>query len=475
MKTVLAIDQGTSGTKAVVVDGEGQIRGLAEVPIRATYGAGGVVEQDPRQLMDSVFAACDQALAAADLPIDGVTLTNQGESVLSWDPTNGEPLSPVVVWQDSRAESVCAPLSDRAAMIAERTGLVLDPYFSAPKLTWLRRNVTQEGVASTTDAWILHRLIGDYVTDASTASRSLVTSLDSGTYDEELLELFDLVIEDMPRIAANDELVGTTTAFGPEVPVGGLVVDQQAALLAEDCMEEGAAKCTFGTGAFFLTNTGHEPRRSSGGLVSCIAWQVDNSITYCSDGQVYTAASAVRWLQDLRLIDGPTDLDLLGGDDAHGVMCVPALAGLAAPWWDPAATGLIRGLSLGTTREDIVTATIQGLAAQVGELADLVAADLGRPLTRLRVDGGLTRSRVFMQAVADLTQLPIDVYPSAHATPLGAVALMRKALDPVLTLADAVVGWEPATSYEPRWSADRAAGFRTQWRNTVEQSLKGGV
>ncbi len=473
MTTVLAVDQGTSGTKAVVVDGEGAIRAVAEIPLRPDYGPGGLVEQDPAELMGSVHAACSRAAEEAGVPVDAVTLTNQGETVLAWDPSSGEPLSNLVVWQDRRAESVCAPLADHAAMLAQRTGLVLDPYFTAPKLAWLRRNVTTRGVVTTSDAWILHRLTGEFVTDASTAGRSLLTSLDTGEYDPELLDLFGLADERMPRIAANDEVIGTTRLLGPELPTGGLVVDQQAALVAERCLEAGEAKCTFGTGAFFLTNSGAEAHRPSNGLVSCVAWRVDGTLTYCSDGQVYTAASAVRWLQDIGLIGEPADLDRLGLDDAEGVLCVPALAGLAAPWWNPAATGVLRGLRLGTTREHIVTAVIQGLAAQVAELADLVATDLGRPLARLRVDGGLTRSTRFMQAVADLAQVPIDVYPSSHATPLGAVALMRKALDPSLALADAVVGWEPATSYEPRWSRDRTEAFRARWRATVEQSLEG--
>lgn len=473
MHTVLAIDQGTSGTKAVVVDGLGQVRGLAEIPLRPHYGVGGVVEQDPVALMDSVLQAGRQALDQAGIPVDGVTVANQGETVLAWDPDTGQPLSQLVVWQDSRAEEVCAPLAGQADLVAERTGLVLDPYFSAPKLAWLRRHGSDQGVVSTSDAWIVHRLTGEFVTDAATAGRSLLTCLDTGRYDPQLVELFGLSGERLPRIVANDEIVGTTGVFGPQVPVGGLVVDQQGALLAQRCLAAGEAKCTFGTGAFFLTNTGRSARRSSSGLVSCVAWQVDDEITYCSDGQVYTAASAVRWLQDVRLIDGPADLDLLGQDDAAGVLCVPALAGLAAPWWDPTATAVLQGMTLGTTREHLVTAVIQGLAAQVAELADLVAADLGQPLTRLRVDGGLTRSHRFVQAVADLTQLPVDVYPSPHATPLGAVALLRTALDPSLALADAVVGWEPATSYDPRWSTDRAATFRTAWRQTVEQSRKG--
>lgn len=472
--TILAIDQGTSGTKAVVVDPEGTVCGLAEVGLRPQYKPGGLVEQDPGELLDSVLQAGQAALAEAGRPVDGVAMTNQGETVLAWDPATGQPLSPMLVWQDGRAASVCQPLAGDAAWVADRTGLVLDPYFSAPKMAWLRQNVTRDGVVTTSDSWIIHHLSGQFVTDAATAGRSLITGLDTADYDPELLALFGLTDETLPTIVANDQVVGTTSAFGPELPLGGLIVDQQGALLAEACFEAGQAKCTFGTGAFFLTNLGRNPTRSSGGLVSCVAWQVDDQVTYCSDGQVYTAASAVRWLQDIGLITGPTDLDKYWQPDTGGVICVPALAGLAAPWWRSEATAVWRGMTLSTSREQLVSAMVQGLAAQVAELADLVAADIGAPLTRLRVDGGLTRSRSFMQAVADLVQVPIDVYPSAHATPLGAVALMRKALQPGLTLARATVDWEPSHSFDPAWSPEAAGEFRAAWRQTVDLSLAGG-
>ena len=471
--SVLAIDQGTSSTKAVVVDGQGAVRGLAEVGLRPQYKAGGLVEQDPRELMDSVLQAGRAALDEAGLPVDGVALTNQGETVLAWDPATGEPLTTMLVWQDGRAASVCHRLADQADMVAERTGLVLDPYFSAPKMAWLRENQTRDGVVTTSDAWIVHQLSGEFVTDAATAGRSLITCLDTAEYDAELLEMFGLADEHLPAIVPNDQVIGTTSAFGPSLPLGGLIVDQQGALLAEHCLAPGEAKCTFGTGAFFLTNLGRQPVRSSNGLVSCVAWSVDGQITYCSDGQVLTAASAVRWLKDIGLIAGPTDLDKLWKDDTGGVVCVPALAGLAAPWWRSDAGAVWQGMTLSTSREDLVSAMIQGMAAQVAELADLVAKDMGHPLTRLRVDGGLTRSHSFMQAVSDLTQLPIDVYPSPHATPLGAVALMRKALEPGLALPDAIVQWEASDCYEPAWSVDRAESFRTTWRKAVEISLGG--
>lgn len=470
MSTILCIDQGTSGTKAVVVDGDDKILAITEIAIRPDYRSGGIVEQDPMELMASVMDAASRAVAQAAVPIDGVTLTNQGETVLAWDPETGKPLSPMVVWQDSRAQSVCDPIADKADLVAQRTGLVLDPYFTAPKLAWLRRNVTTNGVVTTSDAWILHQLTGQIVTDVSTASRSLVTSLDEIGYDDELLGLFGLEGEKMPRIAANDEVIGETSAFGSTVPVGGLVVDQQAALLAESCLEAGEAKCTFGTGAFLLANLGEVPVRSTAGLTVSAAWRVEGRTSYCSDGQVYTAASAIRWLQDVGLLNGPTELDVICTDDAHGATCVPAMAGLAAPWWKSDAQAVFHGIGLATSRADLVTAVLQGLAAQVAELGDLVTRDLGKPLSRLRVDGGLTRSSVFMQTVADLMQIEIDVYPSAHATPLGAAALARKALDPSLTLNEAIVAWQPARTFSPAWSPDRAESFRNHWRRVVEMT-----
>lgn len=465
---VLAIDQGTSGTKAVVVDDRDEVLAIVEIPIRPDYRAGGVVEQDPDELIASVIAAGQQVVGKAGVAIDVVALTNQGETVLAWDPDSGAALSPMVVWQDSRAQEVCDELASEAEFVAARTGLVLDPYFTAPKLSWIRRHVTRSGVVTTSDAWILHKLTGEFVTDVSTASRSLITDLDHVEYDSDLLAMFELASEQLPRIAANDEIIGYTSAFGDEVPVAGIIVDQQAALLAESCISAGEAKCTFGTGAFLLANRGQVAERSHNGLTVSAAWRVRGTTDYCSDGQVFTAASAIRWLTDMGIIAGAQELDAICTDDAHGVLCVPALAGLAAPWWRSDATATFTGMTLATSRADVVTSVVQGIAAQVAELTDLVSADMATPLSRLRVDGGLTRSDVFMQAVADLTQLSIDVYPTPHATPLGAVALARLALDPSLSVTDAVVAWRPERSFEPRWSADRAASFRQSWREIVQ-------
>lgn len=468
--SVLAIDQGTSGTKAIVVDPEQGVLGLAEIPVHPRYLDGGGVEQDPGELLESVLGAGRAAVDQAGRTIDAVSLANQGETVLAWDPDTGKPFGPAIVWQDRRAESVCAALEDHRDELAARTGLVLDPYFSAPKMAWLRRQVP-EGVVTTSDTWLLHQLTGAFVTDASTASRSLVTELGGPGWSEELLALFGLDGERMPTIVGNDEVIGTTSAFGADVAVGGIVVDQQAALLAEACLEPGQAKCTLGTGAFLLANTGATGVRSTAGLTSSVAWRVGGRDTFCVDGQVYTAASAVKWLVSLGIISGAEEMDRIAAADAGSVMCVPALAGLAAPWWKSQATASLSGMTLSTGRGHVVLAVLQGIAAQIAELVTAINADTDPSLTRLRVDGGLTQSTVLMQACADILQVPIDVYPSAHATALGAAALARLSLQPGQPLRDVVPTWTPAATYEPIWKAGRADEFRSQWRTLADRTF----
>ena len=471
--TVLAIDQGTSGTKAVVVDPDHGVVGLAEVPVHPRYLGGGGVEQDPDELLESVLSAGRAALAEAGRPIAAVSLANQGETVLAWDPDTGRPLTAAIVWQDRRAEALCAALGPHADDVAARTGLVLDPYFSAPKMAWLRRNVERGGVVTTSDSWLLHRLTGEFVTDATTASRSLLVELGAHDFDAALLDVFGLAGERLPRIVGNDEIIGTTTSFGGDVPVGGVVVDQQAALLAEACLQPGMAKCTFGTGAFLLANTGADPVRSSSGLTMSVAWRIRGADTFCVDGQVYTAASAVRWLSSLGVIAGAEELDAVAAADSDGVMCVPALAGLAAPWWQSGATATFSGLTLATGRGQLVLAVLQGIAAQIAELASAIGTDTAAPLTRLRADGGLTNSAVLMQATADILQIPVDVYPSAHATALGAAALARLSLDPTRALDSVVDDWTPAATFEPQWSCARADEFRCHWRALAETTYPG--
>ncbi len=270
-------------------------------------------------------------------------------------------------------------------------------------------------------------------------------------------------------------MVGTTSAFGGELPLAGLIVDQQSALLAEGCVAAGSAKCTFGTGAFLLANTGAEASRSGHGLTTSVAWRTRAGTQYCLDGQVYTAASAIRWIRNLGLIDSAIELDDACAEESGGVLFVPALAGLAAPWWRADALASFSGLSLATSRGALVRAVVEGIAAQVAELVRVFEADLGAPIASLRVDGGLTNSRALMQAQADLLQVPVEVYPSAHATPLGAAALAAPGTAAPPRAGRRPAPWTPSASFVPRWSADRAAELIQPVADAAMATVPGGA
>jgi glycerol kinase len=472
---VLALDQGTSATKALLVGPGGEVLGRGEVPVGTrSVGADGV-EADPEDLYRSVVAAGTAALAAAGAPAHAVALANQGETVLAWDRASGTPLSPAIVWQDRRSAAVCARLADRAAELSAISGLPLDPYFAAPKMTWLRENLTVHGVVTTTDTWLLARLGGAYVTDAATASRTMLLDLDAVSWSSAACAAFGLSPADLPTVVDCAGFAGSTTVFGGELPITGIAVDQQAALLAEGCLAAGDAKCTYGTGAFLLVTTGSSGTRSSSGLSASVAWRLGGATTYCLDGQVYTAGSAVRWLTGIGVLEGPTSLDAVGETvpDAGGVLFVPALAGLGAPHWAPGARGVLSGLHLGTSRGHIARAVVEGIAASVAMLVSAAVADVGRPLTFLRADGGLTRSRLLVQAQADLLQVPVLVYRSADATALGVAALGLLGAGGAGSLGEAVGTAEVEAIVEPVITADEAAERLVAFRSALPLALAG--
>ena len=473
---VLAVDQGTSGTKALVICPERGVVGTGFAEVVPRHLPGGLVEVDPEELYGSVVDAGRQALAEAGRPVTALGLANQGETVLAWDPDTGRPLTRALVWQDRRAEPICTELSPHADELRHLTGLPLDPYFAAPKMAWIRRHLTRDGRISTSDSWLIHRLTGAHVTDAATASRTQLLDLDRADWSPRALELYGLSDEPLPDVVDNAAPVGTTSAFGAELPLTGIAVDQQAALLAQRVTEPSTAKCTYGTGAFLLAHTGDTPRRGASGLAGCVAWRLGGRTEYCLDGQVYTAASAVHWLTGLGVITGAADIDPVGATvpDSGGVTFVPALAGLAAPWWRGDLRGSLTGLGLDTAPGHLVRALCEGIAAQVAELADAAAGDLGTPLRTLRVDGGLTRSALLMQTQADLLQLPVEVSALPDATALGVGALARLGADPALTLPSALPPTGPTTVYEPRVTADEAASRRARFRAAVDALLAGG-
>jgi glycerol kinase len=478
-RNVLAVDQGTSATKALLLCPERGVLGEAEVPVHPRAVEGGGVEQDPEELWSSVVEAGRLAVERGGEPAAAVGLANQGETVLAWDRASGRPLSVALSWQDRRAAGICERLSERAGELAEITGLPLDPYFVAPKIAWLREHLTRDGVATTTDTWLLARLAGAFVTDAATASRTLLLDLDRVEWSPVACEAFGVDPCELPAVVGCAEPVGETTAFsaGMALPVAGLAVDQQAALFAEACLDAGEAKCTYGTGAFLLATVGDRPRRSGNGLVGCVAWRLGERTTWCLDGQVYTVGAAVSWLREVGLIAGAEDLDRVGGQTGKtgGATFVPGLAGLGAPFWAPNARGAFTGLSLATSRAQLVRAVVEGIAAQVAWLARAAGDDLGKPLERLRVDGGLTRSALLMQLQADLLQAPVEVYPSPNATALGVAALARLGTGQVATAAEATAGWAPAATFEPRASAAEAEERLRRWRDAAEATLTLGT
>ncbi|MGE5635980.1 MAG: FGGY family carbohydrate kinase [Nocardioidaceae bacterium] len=464
---VLAIDQGTSATKAIVIGAGARVLGEGSASVSVEAGPGGAVEQDPGTLLESVLAAGRAAVADAGVPIDAVGLGNQGETVLCWDRASGRPLGPALSWQDRRAVTVTDRLRPHADELVAVTGLPLDPYFAGPKMAWLRAHAGPEGVVTTVDAWITHRLTGAFVTDAATASRTLLLDLDRVDWSEAACRLFELEADDQPEVVACDAVVGETAAFGQAAPVSGLVVDQQGALFGQSCFASGDAKCTYGTGAFLLANAGARAPRSRSGLAICVGWKLGEETTFCADGQVYTAGAALAWLERLGLLQDAAALDAAcaGADeDPEGPVFVPSLAGLGAPFWAPRARGGWTGLGLDSGRAELVAAVVRGIAAQVATLADALAADLGRPLGRLRVDGGLTRSAALMQAQADLLQAPVELASSADATALGVGALARLGAGAAASPAEAVGSWSPEAVFEPRMSADEAQHHLARFR-----------
>ncbi|MFZ0324208.1 MAG: FGGY family carbohydrate kinase [Actinomycetes bacterium] len=485
---VLAIDQGTSATKAVVVDVTADsltVQSDVDVVVGGLRYDGDAVEVDAANIWDSILEAGQRALTGlpkrSGPPVDCVGIGNQGETVLAWRRSTGDAVTPALVWQDRRAVSVTDRLQASRARIEQITGLPLDPYFAAAKMTWVRGHLLDESqrddpdvVVTTLDSWVLHRATGAFVTDAATASRTQLFDLDRTAWSDDACTAFAVKPEQLPEIVPCDTSIGETGAFGGSVPVTGLVVDQQAALFAQDCRTTGSSKCTYGTGAFLLANIGRTAHRSHNGLAASVAWQTGGDRPdYCLDGQVYTVGAAVSWLQRIGLISGPTDLDDLASSvtDDGGVVFVPSLAGVGAPRWVPEARGSFSGLSLSTERAHLVRAVVQGIAAQVTMLARAVEDDLGAPLTALRVDGGLTRSSMLMQLQADLLGIPVEVYPYSCATALGVAAFAARGHAGVGTELAITSGWTARRVFEPTLSRAAAEEVYGRWLAALDASI----
>ncbi len=486
---ILAIDQGTTGSTALLIDHAIRIVASHNVEFPNHYPQPGHVEHDVHEIWQSVGAAVEGALARAGATADrirAIGITNQRETSLFWDRSTGEPIHRALVWQDRRTTDFCGVLSDagHGPLFKSRTGLVLDPYFSGTKARWLldhvdgarRAAVAGELAFGTIDTWLCWRLTGEHVTDPSNASRTLMFDLHTLDWCDQLLEILDIPRATLPRVGASSECYGTTRDVGflPDgIPVAGLIGDQQAALFGQACFEPGLAKCTYGTGAFILMNTGTEPRASDHGMLTTVAWQVGDETRYALEGSAFIAGAAVQWLRDgLELVQSAGEIEALAASvpDSGGVTFVPALAGLGAPHWRPHARGLISGITGGTTRAHIARATLDGIALQIDEILRAMSNDLGAPLAELRVDGGAARNNLLMQRQADLLEVPCVRPAVLETTGLGSGLLAGLATGFWSDLDDVAASWSEERRFTPSGNAAELDATRARWASAVERA-----
>jgi len=491
MACLLALDQGTTSSRAIVFDAAGGVCAMAQKELRQIYPQPGWVEHDPEEIWRDQLDVARQALAKADLQAQGIAaigITNQRETTVLWERATGRPLHNALVWQDRRTAGACENLKAAGAetLVRGKTGLVLDPYFSATKLAWLldrvpgARDRARRGELAfgTVDSWIAWNLSGGrlHVTDPSNASRTSLFGIHTGEWDAELLALFDIPRELLPRIVRSSALCGETTPdlFGAAVPIGGMAGDQQAALFGQACHGAGMAKNTYGTGCFLLMHTGDQAVVSNNGLITTCAAQSGEALEYALEGSVFVGGAVVQWLRDgLGLIRSAADIEALAASvpDTGGVVFVPAFAGLGAPHWNPHVRGTLAGLTRGTTAAHIARAALEAIAFQSAELMQAMAADCGRPLAELRVDGGAAANNLLMQFQADLLGAPVVRPRILETTALGAAYLAGLGAGVWKNREEIASHWARERSFAPNLPQAAAAARMAEWQRAVRCAL----
>jgi glycerol kinase len=488
---LLAIDQGTTGSTVVVLSERAEVIGRGSREFQQHFPEPGRVEHDLEQIWASVTGALDDALRAAAVdPRDcaGLGITNQRETTVLWDRKTGQPLHRAIVWQDRRTSKRCAELKAAGLepLFRERTGLVLDPYFSGTKLEWLLDHVAgaREGAErgelcfGTIDSYLAHRLSGGalHVTDVSNASRTLLFDIRACKWDPELLATLRVPAQLLPEVRSSSEIYGHTKGLSglPDgVPIAGIAGDQQSALFGQTCFAVGDAKCTYGTGAFLLLNTGEQAVSSRNGLLTTIAWRVGGKTSYALEGSSFVAGSAVQWLRDqLGIIQKASDIEALASqvESSEGVTFVPALTGLGAPYWDPDARGLLCGLTRGSSRAHIARATLEGIAFQIADLSRAMTEDAGTAMRRLRVDGGASLNDLLMQFQADVSEVPIDRPRMVETTALGAAYLAGLAVGVFADTSAVTRVHSVEKSFEPRMDGATRQAHLNRWRDAVRRT-----
>jgi glycerol kinase len=476
---ILAIDQGTTGTTCLVFDEEGQIAGRSYSEFEQHFPRPGWVEHDAAEIWDVTRRVAAAAIAAAGIQgadLDGIGITNQRETVLAWDSASGEPLHRALVWQDRRTAERCDEL--RAAghepLVRERTGLVLDPYFSATKIEWLLRNVegAERAAFGTIDSWLLFKLTCRHATDHTNASRTMLFDIRRLAWDEELCALLGVDPAQLPEPLPSAHVYGTTSEFGGEVPVAGIAGDQQAALFGQACHAAGTAKNTYGTGSFVLLNTGPEAAEPTEGLLTTVACGARDESAYALEAAIFVTGAAVQWLRDgLGVIDDAAESEALAAslDSNDGVYFVPALTGLGSPHWDPYARGTIVGLTRGSSRAHLARAALEAIAYQTVDAVRAQEAASGERLGVLKADGGAVANRWLMQFQADVLGAEVVVPEVAETTALGAAYLAGIATGR-WTLEQVGEMWREAARYEPAMGPGEREALLAGWRRALERA-----
>ena len=484
---VIAIDQGTTGTTALLLDQAVSVVASANVEFPNHYPAPGMVEHDVAEIWASVEAAVAAALAkAGPVNIVAIGITNQRETSLFWDAQTGKPIHRALVWQDRRTADFCTELKEggHEEAVRAKTGLVLDPYFSGTKAKWMldhvdgarERAANGEILFGTIDAWLAWRLCGVHATDPSNASRTLLFNIHTMQWDRDLLALFDVPAACLPRVCDNAEVLGTTKGLGflPDgIPVAGMAGDQQAALFGQACFGAGEAKCTYGTGAFILMNTGDRAVQSHRGLLTTVGWRINGEVTYALEGSAFIAGAAVQWLRDgLGIIDSAEEIEALAQtvDDSGGVVFVPALAGLVAPHWRPAARGLFSGITGGTTKAHIARAVLEGIALQIGDILGSMEADAGIDLSELKVDGGAARNDLLMQFQSDVLRTRCVRPTVLETTALGSAFLAGLGVGFWKSPDLVKETWAEDFTFAPQMSDDGVEGHLAAWAAAVAKA-----
>ena len=487
MPHILALDQGTTSSRAIVFDERGSIRAVAQREFRQIFPRPGWVEHDPLEIWESQLAVAQEALREAGLTAQDVAaigITNQRETVVLWDRTTGRPVHNAIVWQDRRTAEDCERLRHEGHLpsFRKKTGLVLDPYFSGTKIAWLLRNVPAVRDAAdlafgTIDSWLIWNLTGGVVhaTDVTNASRTLLFNIHGETWDDELLSALGVPRSILPEIRSSSEVYAETLPelLGAPVPIAGVAGDQQAALFGQACLRTGMAKCTYGTGCFLLMNTGRNPIRSKHELLTSPAWRLRGRTDYCLEGSVFVGGAAVQWLRDgLGIVRTSPEIEELAASvpDSGGIVLVPAFTGLGAPHWDPYARGALLGITRGTTAAHLARAALEGIAHQVADVLSAMEGDSGVAVSELRVDGGAAENDLLMQMQADLGGVPVARPTVRETTALGAAYLAGLAVGVWQTPEDVEAHWQVERVFEPSRDTDRVAEMRALWAKAVERA-----